>query len=569
MCVKRFLLFTWFVNSLLFVSCAHDKNEAIFQQEDLSTEYVMRNSQNEVLKLNFYDLDSASLGQGPVWDPFVLPLLDKYKIHESDLLLGYMADQHNFIFPPQAGSCKILQKLKNYENRNKKLISFVSSNGNAKEDAGNLFMLLDESNSLPYALIKLNTQGIANCYLPNAIYHLSSNFGSKRKETIINTERKDVIKVDFMKRGVLQVQPQQKNIIHNGDLIRIGRIIKNDDSGLQEDSVPIPTPIGNDIYKQGNFQSQLLGADEILQTSILIGQHPFDIQLEEGSYVVAVIRKNNLICLNQIEIQENSSLSLNCNRTKFNNLEEKIFNKNSFHIIFDPTFFSDHLSQEAQFVKWFLSAKRYFMPILNRDERINNHDQDEAFFSFLFFSSQKKRVKQLRENFTLKINQQNSFLPPFGTGIEKISQGAIPFLNFTSVQFQQSIDAKNIFSRTYLGASNGVDIRVLEPFLAQDGNLVSVAEQSFRFRITVPPWNSTNIAEMNIDGKLHRRWVFNRGDLSRSFSITLDEKTFLKKDFIIRLTAWGEQPLPDFIYGIDNQLPFARTRDYTVNITGK
>ncbi len=547
-------------------SCVHEKNEPIIGLSELSSPYTIRSSTHAVIKLNYYDIVPYLSKKGLVWDPFILPVLENYSISESDLLIGYLEEKDNFIIPPQNGSCKILQKGLQYEGKSKKLYSFASAGPHPEEEAGSLFLLLDYKDLSPFALVKLNKQGEANCYLPNLSYRVSYNFGSHRKEFLIGPEEKNYIKIDFDKKGAIRVESTRENNVKNGDLIRIGRKFETNNDILNNNNNFIPTRIDNDIFNPSNFLSQDLGVDETFRTSVLVGQIPFSIRLQEGKYIIAVVRKNTLICQKEININEGSFEKIECPIERIGDAENRIFSRNQYNIKFDATFFPERLNQEAHFQNWFLSQNKIFMPILNSESKNNLEEKN---YSFLFNLLKLREVRKFPEDFSLKVNDTNSPYPIFGTGFENIVQGASPFFNFTSFSSQYSLEPKNILFDSYLEGTNGAEIKIFEPYLEQNGVLMSPDEQRFRVRITVPRWNSTNVVEMYVNGKLQRRWILNRGELAEPFSLTLDEKTFQDKNFTVRFIAWGEVPFPDFLYGVDNYMPFARSRDYSVKILGK
>ncbi|MES2615385.1 MAG: hypothetical protein V4591_08220 [Bdellovibrionota bacterium] len=567
---KAITRFVWLACLLFLTSCTHQKDESIIGLSELSLPYSKTINSNQLIKLNYYELAPYLTNKGFVWDSFNLPIVSDSKVLESDLLVGYAIDQDNFVFPPQNGSCKIIQKPGKNENRQKKLISFISANPYPEEDAGTLFLLLDKDDFMPYALVKLNKFGSAKCYLPNSTYQLSYNFGSHRKDFSINLDDKNnLVQIEFEKKGLLRIEPIEINHVQNGDLIRIGRKteIKNSPPNLKNTLIPVQ--IEGDLFKQSNFQSQSLNVSETFQSTFLIGKSPFNVQLDAGSYVIAVVRKNNVVCLKEIEIQEGVPINLLCPKGQNKDAEERIFNKNLFRFTFDATFFPERLTQDTHFQDWFLLNNMSYMPILSTETKKNTTSQDEKLFSFIFHQNLYASTRQFPENFDLKIDDNSSLFPVFGTSMENLVKGAIPFSKFTNVQFQNPLEPSQFLMGSYLNVTNGTDIILFEPFLTNGELLTNIVEQRFRFRIFVPKWNSTNVVEMNIDGKLHKRWILNRGDLSQPFSITLDEKTFQEKDFTVRFTAWGAEPLPDFIYGTDGQIPYTRTRDYFVTIAGK
>lgn len=566
------LIISLVASSLFFASCAHKNEGSIVGLSSLSALYPSRNTQDPILKLTFFELSPYLPSKGFSWDPFILPVAAGVELTQAEFLLGYNNNgQDDFIFPPSPGSCKILQKSEKYEAKKKELVSFKSASGNPVEDSNSLFLLLDADNLSSYAMVKLNKNGFANCFLPESKYRLSYNYGSQRQERLIDTtESSSPILIDFKKKGLLKIDPTELNSIQNGDSLRIGREIEIKQENDKQENIYIPKQIDSDLFKPSNFQSRSLGVDEIFQPTIFIGSNPFQIRLDAGKYVIAVLRKNAVICLQKIVIQENEVKKLGCTINKSVDLEEKLFSKNDFQINFDATFYPERLNQEFSFQNWFLQNNNSYVPIVQNEIKLESNSGEEKKYSFLFSPAHTSQVRQYPRSFSFSINDKDHILPIFGTGLDKIAQYHTPFSRYTSIQFQYPLEhPSQLFLNTYLNVSNGTDLILFEPFLSRDGILSSLGNQRFRFRVRVPRWNSTNIVEMNINGKLYRRWILDRGDISQPFSVSLEENTFQEKDFTIRLSAWGEEPLPDFIYGAQEQMPYARTRDYFVAILGK
>lgn len=114
--------------------------------------------------------------------------------------------------------------------------------------------------------------------------------------------------------------------------------------------------------------------------------------------------------------------------------------------------------------------------------------------------------------------------------------------------------------------SNGVELRLLDnsaSFNKTDSYLVF--GQKIRLRVFVPAWNSTDIVEMYSDGKLEQRWILERGDISKPYSVNLDRTISSGKNFRAQFKAWGYAFLPDFLTG-DNEKPFAQTPVFCVKM---
>jgi hypothetical protein len=113
--------------------------------------------------------------------------------------------------------------------------------------------------------------------------------------------------------------------------------------------------------------------------------------------------------------------------------------------------------------------------------------------------------------------------------------------------------------------TNGAEIRLFDYSFMDSQNFSNMFGQKFRLRVSVPTWNSTDIVEMYINDKLYQRWVLDRGDLSKPYSVNLEENTVLDDNFKVQFKAWGPSLLPDFFTNRDEK-PFAQTRDYCVKV---
>jgi hypothetical protein len=158
---------------------------------------------------------------------------------------------------------------------------------------------------------------------------------------------------------------------------------------------------------------------------------------------------------------------------------------------------------------------------------------------------------------------------PLGrTGEQSIANNAVPFSSFTKIV--KIVPRNDFLKYSNVQASNGAIFYLFEPLTLpnNEGLLSSYIQQKFRLRISVPPWNSTNIIEMYINGKIKRRWILDRGDISKPFSMSFEESISESNAFTVRWAAWGDDFLPDFLTGTKNTLPFAITRDYCIDNIG-
>lgn len=92
-------------------------------------------------------------------------------------------------------------------------------------------------------------------------------------------------------------------------------------------------------------------------------------------------------------------------------------------------------------------------------------------------------------------------------------------------------------------------------------------QQHIRMRLLVPPEDTTENFGMFINGERFKQWSVNRNQSKNSYrTIEIDEKINMQSDFFIAFASWGQNYLPEFMYGV-RQLPaFAFTRIYCVDI---
>ena len=489
-----------------------------------------------------------------------------------------------------------------------KLVQFTSDKSNPAFDEKELFFLLSPVGQKPFAMVRLNAYGQASCFISLKSYRISTGYGQYRKEIEVDGNNTNV-KVPFPENVYIKIDPTKvTNEMKEGDTLRIGRSISENEyeylkTNYDEGNFLIPTKIDGDLYSLGNFESKNMGADEYLKTSILIGNKPFEIQLEPSSYSFAVLRKNKLICLQNIIIKNSEIYELTCPKLQKEDVEFEDESKNYY---FDATLFPSSLTDSRQFQNWVFSTPNYLLPILrnnNLDYESKKEEELNHFknFSLMYFSetlnnsrifndfftaapifdSTKNGLNQLYYGVTSSVNSSyiSSILnnvknkdylgvPLGSTGEQNIAQGAVPFSSFTKIV--NVVQSPKFLNLSNIEATNGALFYLFEPVtLPQNGGILSVfVQQRFRFRIYIPPWNSTNAVEMYVNGKLYRRWVLNRGDIAKAYSKSFEENLSESKAFTVRFSAWGDDFLPDLLTGTKNTLPFAITRDYCIDSVG-
>jgi hypothetical protein len=568
------LFFTVFIDA-----CVHDTSK---ETSNLFTESTSFSSEgtsiSPLLKLSQEDLAPYLTNtDSPIWWPFLLPQTSQLVVDQSDFFAGYLNNESKWIAPPQKGECALLSFPKKDQEKKKEII-FQSQNNDKTKVNGDLIFLMDKDSLLPFAVIKLNEKGEAKCSLPQKSFSLSYQYGSLRKDFSFPVDNQtNLVFIPSIRKGIVHITPSPSNNILNGDLIRIGKHLSDQDKQLDLDEDSIPIQIDEDLYHPANSMSQKMGIDEVLSGSLMVGTTPFQFRMNKGTYFFAVIRKNHVICNRELSIDENTPVQLNCPKMMEQDEEEKILTNDAQKLYFDNTFYPKSIRENPNFILWILSDPSHLMPKLMLTEKPSLLKDEKAEVSknnpplswqFLTLPPN-SGIRKLNKIYSFPINEKNSPFPIWQTGMEEIAQGAIPYLNYSSMILSKPFDFQKLFStRSSMNGTNGASIKIFEPILNQEGSLSTSYDQRFRFRITIPPWNSTNVVEMDVDGKLIRRWILNRGDLSKPFSMTLSEKTSEIKPFHVQFFSWGQESLPDFIYGAEEEKPYQQTQIFPVVITG-
>lgn len=398
------------------------------------------------------DSESESLKkEGLVWSRTVSPLFDHADLSESDLFIGYMTNTNRFIEAPKPGQCQILEN-EDLQFGSEKKWRATFHDRSKFQNRQNLFFILNARTEKPLAAVKLNSFGTVNCILPEIPLILSFGFGSQRQDEKMDLSQSEY-EIPFFKKGEIDVRASIQSNILPGDVIRIGRSYAEQENIFLEknldESESLPVQLGSDLIAKSNFQSQRMGVDEYLRTSFLVDKKSYSLFLDEGSYRVAVLRKNKLVCFQNMTLTEDKISKISC---------ESVVKKETGLNVFE----------------------------------LDNGNSNTAM-------------------------------------------------------------------------TNGAEIRLFDYSFMDSRNFSNMFGQKFRLRISVPAWNSTDIVEMYIDDKLYQRWVLDRGDLSKPYSVNLEENTALDDNFKVQFKAWGPSLLADFFTNRDEK-PFAQTRDYCVKV---
>ena len=603
---KTSIVFLFFL--LFFYGCVNtDKSQNSFFEE-YSIPYNSRIDDSPLISYNYTDINPY-ITNGLVWNPLILPNENWLSLRESDFLVGYWNGLNNPILTPEPGICRTMEDsdVDSLPKGPLKLVYFTSDRINPEQDEKELFFLLSPSGQKPFAMVRLNADGKASCFISLKSYNISTGYGQYRKEIQVNGNETN-IKVAFPENTFIKIDPKVTNGINEGDILRIGRSISEQgitalNANYNEGNYLIPSKIDGDLFVSGNFGTKNMGVDEYLKTSILIGKKPFEIQLEPSIYTFAVLRKNKLICLKKADLKEFEIFELSCPQPQKEDIEFEDETKNYY---FDASVLPSSIIDTKQFQEWAFNTPNYFLltsPNYYQDFFYKKEEELSLIkqFSFVYQNSDTKLPRYLPQIYSaiapsditksdltqlyfgvtsdvnsnyissLRNNPQNRYylgIPLGGPGEQNIANNAVPFSSFTKLT--HIVPTQDFLKMSNIQASNGALFYLFEPLTLphNEGLLSSYVQQRFRLRIMIPAWNSTNVVEMFVNGKIHRRWILDRGDISKPYSKSFEEGMSESKAFTVRWAAWGPDFLSDFLTGTKSTLPFAITRDYCIDTVG-
>ncbi len=592
--VFGYLLFTFFLNS-----CTSLPSEEPQEVKDSDSYALESKISGKSLMINSSELLEVEGISGFVWSPFILPL-QNFTQTNAALFLGMLENSNNIpktsqidsvngnydnvlIAPPKEGECTLLVDapvLDTGEQANqapistqKKLYTFVNK---AKQKRLNpaLFFILDGSTHKPIAVGRLNTSGKSKCFLPAKPYSLTMGYGRYRREVHIDGKSR-LVEVEFPKVSSLRVRPNiAATNLKTGDTIRIGRKFNLNFTNQINSEFPeihMGAKIQPDLYVNADMGSHDFSVDEFLKTSFLVGKSRFQIELEPGNYVVAILRKSEVVCFNTVALKSDASYEIRCNNT-IKNSEDVEYQFESENTVFDVGFRPQRLMREKSFVDWVITTPGTILlgpPLISSSVNINKTDvEEENYFSLVYKNSPQGRAQQTSYGASISESINLYQIPLKGMSKKELIEGQVPFSEYIFARSRKYL-VPYFLNKTNVVHTNGAEISILEPILTNKGSLYVTNNQEFIVRILIPRWNSTRVVEMFVNGDLFKRWILERDEFNKPFSTTLKTNTFEDKNFKVKFMSHGESPLPNYLTGRENFLPYAETKEFCVSLDGK
>lgn len=524
-------VFIFLFAAVVFSSCQILRSDAGISA-GRQTESAVARSFGQAFDLEAPEMNPQNQMLSLAWATTAIPKYEDGMVSEADLFMGYTLDSQSTAQVPKPGHCQWFEKRKNQDTRNVIFQDEKTDHVTPKK----FFFILDAQTDLPVASARLDATGKASCLLPAKEMKISFGFGAQRHDIDMPVDQNEY-HVPFARKALISIHPTSsgKSDVRPGDLIRIGRSYADEESTFFEKNASIghafPIELKNDLYKKANIQSQNMGVDEYLQTSFLVNRNAYKIALDEGSYFIALMRKNKIICIQHVDLSKDMGWLFSCPQsTKDDDVSLDEYEANFSDVfLFDRVYANKPFFKDTAFKEWLF---------------LNQEPIEKYYFDVnAFVSSEIKDEK-------LFLLDQGSNRAPFSV-----------FIRSNGLYASQ----KEWREKSNVTISNGVEMRLFDYSFADGQNFSSTAGQKFRLRLSIPAWNSTDVVEMLVNDNLYSRWVLNRGQLSRPYSINLEKTLQENKNFTVQFQAYGSKESPDFFNG-DSVKPFAQTRVYCVKI---
>lgn len=543
------------VTSCYFMTSCLSMVEA--QGVEVTGNTISNGSEREIDRI----LRQAGSADQVSWTPAILITEPGLTVRENDLLFSPLS--------PAVGSCSIVNSLRTGDGDVSRSFR-IANPGSAAE--GSVAVITDREQREVWAVGVFDSLGGFSCPTPAEGGVIRAGHGMNQVATAFGSENADVV-VSPSGLGFLGISADDRSGILPGSLLRIGRLA----SGI-ETNLPAQTSPFQDLFFRLLSSSESFFASEGLRTTILV-ERPFRLQLQIGLYRVVVIPPSGPICQVIVEIAEGDAVSLVCSSSA----ENKVDSADS-RVVMDATLFSQQFVQSPTFLA-FLRHREAL--VLGRATQQRGTRETISFVGATDAASITGLVLQRSPNASLTtwddtIQRVFSVDQAFnaqrlchriaehgkrdklifaGTGESGLMQGTPPFLFSTWIERPSGIDD---LMETQLLMTNGARISWLGHETKR--NLVALpSQQRYRFSIEIPAGNDTRYAALYVGATETKRYTIPRGSLETHISYVVDEKIPVERDFRVTLCAWGDDFLPDLIYGPQHITPFSAIRSLCVD----
>jgi hypothetical protein len=425
-----------------------------------------------------------------------------------------------------------------------------------EESAGKVFFVLPTAGKEVLGFGVFDDNGVAECLLRPEQESISTSSGEARVETLVTILPKnalagfEVLKVRVRRKGQLVVAAGAEQGIFVGDMIRIGRLPMIDGSLLYSDAV-ISRELNSDLFKSVVVVGENLGVTEYLVPTLFVGRNPLEIDLDEGTYKLAILRSGRGdTCVTEVEVRSERATFAACEvdtQAAPEVYAEELDATNLSGPMRDAWESSEIMKlkgvrflRRKEFLPPDLSAN--FVPMLDAEGTID----PEGFCQ--------NAIKSFK-NFRLVLA---------GTGERLLGRGATPFLTLT--RGASNIESEEMLQNAFYTISNGVSAE----FVGASPSLLwpLPAQQKVRAYLNIPRGNATNVAAFYVNGRERKRVAVPRSSRFDAAKFLFEYYVPSREDYEFSVCAWGMLPLPEFITGTRRALPLFVSRSVCVDVDG-
>lgn len=483
---------------------------------------------------------------------------------------------------------------------------------------GQLFFIHEQASRAVRYLGFFDDDGKARCQIAQGRWFISTGFGDARTHKLFSSTlgKETKISIKQHKRAVLRIRPGRDTGLQYGDLLRIGRIRAQQAAPQEADQLPeVALQVQEDLFRPVLSPSENFGVREYLFTSLIIQRREFSIPVEPGEYMIGLWRGGSMYrCADRLLVNANEHALLACSpEMQTARLSEKIsgFSDESplsqeklNTLIFDASFMPSRLIGQSSFRAWMtkngvsrlLRAGRtvdiqhqqiqFLLQPLMQDFSATTIQKPEGPYIGDFRLTQRAETdnKMGKANFARLLYAQSGMnvdsiltrvfsglnfgqtIPMAGTTERGLLEGVVPLTFKTTLKSMNSRSFRTEGADTVV--SNGAQIEWIEPLPAVSGTPLKLnPQQHLRVKLIVPPEDTTENLGMFINGERVKQWSISPEQSKSKFrTLEIDEKVNYQNDFFIGFASWGQNYLPEFMYGI-RQLPaLSFTRMYCIDI---
>lgn len=505
---------------------------------------------------------------GLVWQSFLVAQQPLVNVFERDFLLAFRRGLKKFeLF--QKNMCYGVSKA----NQKSKKVLLKANLKNPVLAEGTLFYIYDSASRDFMGVGSFDGEGQATCELPQSnSMTVSTGFGEGRRETIINPG---------LVQQTVEVTPEHARVqvrggeldIREGDIVRIARVRversapnENDDEMWRD----IAQRIDDDLFRMVVSPTENFGASEMMSTTIGVSNNILSLPLAPGTYVAAAIeRRTGRVCTQNFSLKGGEVVKVGCRYKQSQQKGVGVLSTGTRRILrTDATLLPTTFINQSGMRNW-INEHGYDFLYINNPTQTNPEIPQKYLLPVQESTLQKfdlnnSKLEVLNESLhSFSGGNIERFLSPnlhlAQTGVRHLLDGEVtPFLATTQWYVDEPFHFQPEKNAQLL--TNGTQIEITEPTITDRHLVETLAAPRVSGRLIIPPFQKTEFLELYVNRTLFKRIVLPRslqGLLDSEYEFFFDERIDEKEDFYLTLVAWGENFLPEVVYGSGRLKPFA------------